>query len=179
MRYIRVPPMRILGVDPGRGGAMAIIDSDTKELIHITDVKSKNEFINYPKILTTLKEHKIDIAYIERVHSMPSDGVASAFAFGKATGVMLGAIVACDIPLREISPQEWQKCLGLGGRYATRTARKQAHLKEAVRKFPGTKIHLYKADAVLIALYGAHQVNTGEHFKGATLNKILDYRNEL
>lgn len=171
--------MRILGVDPGRGGALAIIDSDTKELIHITDIKSKNEFINYPKILNTLQEFKIDIAYIEKVHAMPTDGVSSAFAFGKATGVMLGAIVACNIALREVSPQEWQKTLGLGARYATRTLRKQAHLKEACRKFPGTKIHLYKADAVLIALYGAHQVNTGEQFKGFTLNKVLDYREEL
>ena len=51
-------------------------------------------------------------AMIEQVHSMPKQGVASSFKFGRHYGFLLGVLTALGIPYQTVTPQKWQKAMG-------------------------------------------------------------------
>ena len=89
------------------------------------------------------------VAYIEKVHAMPKQGVASTFKFGMAYGFLRGMLVALGVPFHEVTPQTWQKkmgCLSHGDKNVTKAA--------AQRLYPNLKISHAIADSLLIARYG-------------------------
>lgn len=90
-----------------------------------------------------------DFAYIERVHSMPKQGVASSFTFGRSYGFLRGCLIASGIPFEEVTPQTWQKALGCLSR-----GDKNVTKAKAQQLFPSLKITHATADALLIAEYG-------------------------
>ena len=109
----------------------------------------------------------IKFAVIEQVQAMPSRGrpgeerramgVTSAFNFGFTTGAIHGIIAACGIEIRTVSPQVWKRKFGLLGQD------KDASRGEASRRLPSCahlwplKKHDGRAEAVLLAIYGAEQ----------------------
>lgn len=96
-----------------------------------------------------LAEHDDAVAYIEKVHSMPKQGVASSFTFGRGFGVLIGALAALRIRYEFVTPQTWQKamgCMSKGDKNVTKAA--------AQRLFPQVKVTHAIADALLIAEYG-------------------------
>ena len=94
--------------------------------------------------------------WIEDVHSMPRQGVASAFKFGRAFGTVIGVVGGAGIPINYVTPGKWKRALGLSSdktacrRRAQELWPQQAHLFARV-KDDG------RAEAALIALYGSRQ----------------------
>ncbi len=135
--------MIILGCDPGQSGGIAVIRS--------------TELIEAHKMPETLKD-LIDLlrslcpishCYLEKVHSMPGQGVASSFKFGYNFGSLEALICCAEIPYTKISPATWQKELGcLSG------GDKKVTYRKAQELFPKQKISHAIADALLIAEYG-------------------------
>jgi hypothetical protein len=82
-------------------------------------------------------------------------GVSSAFAFGENYGTWIGALRASAIKVYSVTPQTWQKSLRIE---AVGPARKAALCAAAKVMFPGEKVTLKTADALLISEY-AHQQN--------------------
>jgi hypothetical protein len=65
-----------------------------------------------------------------------------------------GILATLGIRVHELTPQAWQKALGLGNR-ATHGTRWKAHLKERSQAlFPHLKVTLKIADALLILAAG-------------------------
>ena len=91
-------------------------------------------------------------AYIEKVHSMPKQGVASSFKFGRSYGFLRGILVASQIPFEAVTPQVWQRGFSLPK--GKGTAKKNAHKARAQELFPSLRITHAIADALLIAEYG-------------------------
>jgi crossover junction endodeoxyribonuclease RuvC len=64
-----------------------------------------------------LKDRDAQVTYgcvvIEDVHSMPKQGVASSFKFGRGKGVVEGFFAGAGIPLRYVSASKWKKDIGL------------------------------------------------------------------
>ena len=96
------------------------------------------------------------VAWVEDVHSMPGQGVASTFKFGRSVGVVEGALSALGIPIRWVSPAKWKKAMGL-------PADKGAARRRAIELWPD-HAHLFarvkddgRAEAALIAEYGRRQ----------------------
>jgi crossover junction endodeoxyribonuclease RuvC len=85
-------------------------------------------------------------AALEKVHSMPGQGVVSSFKFGMGYGGLRMALLAANIPFRDVQPQAWQRSLGCltGGD-------KNISKSMAQQLFPGMKITHAIADALLIA----------------------------
>lgn len=48
------------------------------------------------------------LAVVEKVGSMPGQGVASTFKFGKGYGSILGILAALDVPTELVTPQRWK-----------------------------------------------------------------------
>lgn len=155
--------MTILGVDPGLSGALVWFNPDDGLLEGVPmptfkverNGKKRGEIDHYK--LANIVDERANYtkrAFIELVGSMPNQGVASAFTFGKVTGVALGIIVAHLIPLEQIAPGKWKRHMGVTAdkdscrRRASQLLPKYAHLWDS-----STKDGL--AEAALLAIYGS------------------------
>lgn len=91
-------------------------------------------------------------AYLEQVHSMPGQGVASSFKFGQGYGSLEMALTAAGIPFERVTPQKWQKALG-----CLTKGQKNVSKRKAQELFPTMKVTHATADALLIAEWGRRQ----------------------
>lgn len=141
----------MIGIDPGQSGGMVrIADSDGS--IQETAAFSKMTDHDIAEVLAAWKDNGLigsGQARIESVHSMPKQGVASSFKFGRNFGFLLGLLTGLKIPYTLVTPQKWQKemqCLTHGDKNVSKAA--------AQRLWPDRKWTHAIADAALIAEYG-------------------------
>lgn len=154
-----------IGVDPGAGGAIAIVEDDGS-LVHVFDMPSVEIVVGgkakrrvSPEMLAAELRLYADqgaVAVVEQVGAMPGQGVSSMFAFGQAFGIVLGVMAGLAIPVQTVTPGKWKKAAGLNaGKDAARAKAAQkwpAHAREFSRvKDDG------KAEAALIAAWGLNQ----------------------
>ncbi len=71
---------------------------------------------------------------LEKVHSMPQQGVKSTFNFGTSFGYIKGVLEAFGIPYQEVPPQAWKKEFNLIG------TDKKASIACAKRLFPNVNL---------------------------------------
>lgn len=148
---------RIIGIDPGKTGSIAFIHGDQVDFKEFEDIRAL-----YDQVV----EWNPDYAIIEKVHSMPGQGVASTFKFAYYAGLAEGLVLGLGIPYEFVRPQEWQK--GLFG-ISDGTDKKQRSVNAAKRIIPQASPWLKRkkdhnrADALLIARYGLlkHQRKVG------------------
>ena len=152
-------PRRIIGIDVGLNGAIAMMTGET--LTGIVDMptvtldrngKSKRQ-ISIPELIQIIDTFKPEEAYIEKVFAMAGQGVTSVFSFGRSLGAIEGVIAARSIKSTLVTPQTWQKAMGVSGGKDGARAR-------AMEVFPWN-VDLFKrvkddgrADAALIAAWG-------------------------
>jgi len=101
-----------------------------------------------------LKDRHIAMAVVEKVGSMPGQGVASTFRFGRAVGVVDGVLGALGVPTQYVSPAVWKRYFGLLKKP------KDASRLIALEWFPNCAAELTRkkdhgrAEALLIGLWG-------------------------
>jgi len=139
--------MTIIGIDPGKSGGIAWLPEG---LIGRAIKMPETPRDIWDLIDNLAKTYDGSMfAYVEKVHSMPKQGVSSTFKFGYSAGSLEMALVATGIPHDFVAPGVWQRNLGcLSGGDKNVTKRK------AQRLFPDMKITHSIADALLIAEYG-------------------------
>lgn len=153
--------MITLGIDPGLSGAIAVLSDG--DLLNVHDVpsvqiKAKGRNVDLPQLASIFAEiiggHGVPAeCWIEEVHAMPKQGVASSFKFGAAFGIVQGMAAAHLMPIRFVSPHHWKTGLRL-------PKGKDAARGTASRQWPAmTKLFARvkddgRAEAALIALYG-------------------------
>ena len=135
--------MIYIGIDPGKSGGIAwILDKDVEA---VKMPATNRDLLDELKLI---RDHNEAICMLEKVHSMPKQGVVSTFSFGKNVGHIEMALTAVEIPYDEVTPAKWQRALGcLSGGDKNVTKRKAQEL------FPSLKITHAIADALLIAEY--------------------------
>tara|TARA_R110002110_G_scaffold13929_3_gene66119 strand:+ start:4111 stop:4587 length:477 start_codon:yes stop_codon:yes gene_type:complete len=95
-------PNFYLGLDPGKSGGLAIIWTSGKiEVMSMAETETGIREL-FPK-------EEGGVAIIEKVHSMPKQGVASMFTFGRNYGFLRACLICLEIPFEEVTPQKWQK----------------------------------------------------------------------
>src|SRR5262249_22249662 len=153
-----------LGIDPGVRGALAVVetaDGAAPRLVDAIDVpvagvKAK-ERVDVAAVCAFIVKHAPQHAYVERAQAMPKQGASSGFKYGRAVGAIEAAITCCDIPLSIIEPSVWKRFHSLPG------GEKESGRQRALQLFPAAhallalKRHHNRAEASLIALYGAKQ----------------------
>ena len=92
-----------VGIDIGAKGCMAILDDDNNLT---TQSFNKGGLEVYRDLLFNIKPKKI---LVERVHSLPHQGVKSMFSFGQRYGEVLGLLTALRLDFDTLLPQQWQK----------------------------------------------------------------------
>ena len=93
----------IIGIDPGRSGAMAVWSDGIEKAIKCPS--SSKEMADIIKSIG----NKNDIAYVERVWARPSKATRAAFTFGVNYGEWLGILSTLNIDTVHVTPQTWMK----------------------------------------------------------------------
>ena len=151
--------MKILGIDPGIRGGLAIIeiiDGTAPQLITVSDIPvtgvGAKERVDVLAIRTWIAAHQPQHALIERAQAMPKQGASSGFKYGRAVGAIEATVALCSIPVEIIEPTVWKRFHRLPGKD------KEAARQRALQLFPGAhtffslKKHHQRAEAALIAL---------------------------
>ena len=144
-----------MGLDPGMNGGISLLLPDNGPLIwNLAGVTLHDMWI----IVGGCKSYDGVTAFIEDVHSMPKQGVASSFKFGRHYGNLEAFLTAHQVPFIRVQPSAWQRSLGLTrkSKEETTTAKKNRHKALAQELWPSiaTSITHNTADALLIAEYG-------------------------
>lgn len=116
--------MRILGVDPGASGALAVLDTrdGALELYDMPTIiekvrgekRTRVDHTALGRLLWAIDQRgMVSVAIVEKVGARPQQGVASTFAFGAAYGIVLGALGSLGIDVHQRRPQEWQRTVKL------------------------------------------------------------------
>ena len=153
--------MRIIGIDPGLSGAIAVLD-DFK-IFEIYDMpimsegkKNKNQ-LNSAQLVNIIKRHilpnKETFVIVEQVSAMPGQGVTSMFNFGQTFGSIKGICAALGLPIFYVRPAKWKKHFELinSSKDASRT--KVIEMYPSISSRLTKKKDVNKADAILIARY--------------------------
>jgi len=150
---------RVIGIDPGASGAIALLVSGVLVSVHdmptVTVERNKAQKrqvcpAGLSLLMQQLSPHK---AIVEKVGAMPGQGVSSMFSFGRSVGIIEGVLAAKQVPVTFVTPQAWQKQSGAA-------KGKDGSRQRVMELFP-SQAHLFarvkddgRADAVLIALAG-------------------------
>jgi hypothetical protein len=141
---------RILGCDPGISGALALLTDTT---IEAWDAPVVNGELDTDELARIVRNAKPDFAVVERVSSMPKQGIASTFRFGMSYGALRAVVAVCGVSQYLVTPGLWKKHFKL-------SSDKEESRALAIRLWPGCglfnlKKHEGRAEAALLARYGA------------------------
>jgi hypothetical protein len=159
----------VVGIDPGVSGGIALLDpeANSARVFDMPTLKAKRGKtamdVDTAAVASLTSEwatlHDMH-AFVEQVQSRPRQG--GQFQFGVNYGRILGALEAAGIPITHVSASKWKPAMGLRGEA------KSMSVKLAEQLFPALKSQLYgprgagldgRAEALLIAYYGAHHAN--------------------
>jgi crossover junction endodeoxyribonuclease RuvC len=151
----------ILGIDPGLGGALALLDATGGHLL-IHDMPTlkagKRRTVDEIELARIIDAAgPIAKAILEQVGPHRGEGPLGAFSFGRGYGLIRGILRAHFIPIIDVPPVRWQRALGIkagAGKDAARALAKERFQRDAAL-FVRVKDD-GRADASLIALWGLH-----------------------
>ena len=147
------------GIDPGVSGGVVIMNGYETSCYSCPKTVKDMADVLYP-----LKGRNDVRVGIESVHSMPGQGVASTFKFGKNFGEWLGILASFRVPYELITPVKWMKFYGS---YPKEKNLRKVHFKNlAQQRVPAIIITLKTSDAVLIANYIKEKYSTSENDLG-------------
>ena len=143
----------LISIDPGKTGAMAVFNIDTKQPITLESFPlTKEGQIDFVKLNNLVTPYANDaIAVLEKIHGYGM-GVTSALNYGINTGAWLGVLAANGIYSTTVEAKDWKKAMGL-------SSDKGRSLELAKSLYPSMS-HLLKrkkdhdrAEALLIGTY--------------------------
>ena len=153
--------MRIIGIDPGLSGGIAILDnSKVMELFDMPvmpDGKKNKRQLNSALLVKLIKDHiknlEDTVMVVEQVNAMPGQGVTSMFNFGQTFGAIKGICAALGLPIFFVRPAKWKKHFELinSSKDASRT--KAIEMYPSISQQLSKKKDVNKSDAILIARY--------------------------
>ena len=153
--------MRIIGIDPGLSGGIAILDDlkiyDIFDMPIMSEGKKNKNQLNSAQLVNILNKHVLKkentFVIVEQVSAMPGQGVTSMFNFGQTFGSIKGICAALGLPIFYVRPTKWKKHFELinSSKDASRT--KVIEMYPSISSRLTKKKDVNKADAILIARF--------------------------
>ena len=153
--------MKIIGIDPGLSGAIAVLENN--KVLNIFDIpvmsegKKNKRQLNSALLVNLLKENinkEEEVAVVvEQVNAMRGQGVTSMFNFGQTFGALKGICAALELPIFFVRPSKWKK------HFELINSSKDASRTKAIEMYPklsnqlSKKKDVNKSDAILIARF--------------------------
>ncbi len=153
--------MKIIGIDPGLSGAIAIMENN--KVLNIFDMpvmsegKKNKRQLNSAQLVNLLRENILEneevAVVVEQVNAMPGQGVTSMFNFGQTFGAIKGMCAALGYPIFFVRPSKWKK------HFELINSSKDSSRTKAIEMYPllsgelSKKKDVNKSDAILIARF--------------------------
>ena len=161
--------MRIIGIDPGLSGGIAILDDlkifDLFDMPIMSEGKKNKNQLNSAQLVNIIKKNIVSgntFVIVEQVSAMPGQGVTSMFNFGQTFGSIKGICAALNLPIFYVRPAKWKKHFELinSSKEASRT--KVIEMYPSISDRLSRKKDVNKADAILIASFFENINETAE-----------------
>lgn len=108
--------MRIVGIDPGLTGALAVMEAAPFATIQdLTPMPILDKKVQGNQVADILRAWKPDMVVIEDLHAMPRGAIAS-FSLGWSCGVVTGVVQTLSYPFTRLRPNAWKMAVGLRGK---------------------------------------------------------------
>ena len=153
--------MKILGIDPGLSGAIAILEK--KKVLNLFDMpvmaegKKNKKQLNSAQLVNIIRENSIGeeeiVVVVEQVNAMPGQGVTSMFNFGQTFGAIKGICAALNLPIFFVRPSKWKKYFELINSSKDSSRTKVIEMYPSLSSQLAKKKDVNKSDAILIARY--------------------------
>lgn len=139
--------MIYLGIDPGKNGALAVLNAETMA-VEITDMPDTT--VSLHNLVAALPV--ISFCTIEKPIYPRMIGTPNVAKIAQAYGILTGALAWRDVPFEEVLPAKWKAAMGL-------SSSKSASREMASQIFPDQS-HLFarvkddgRAEAALLAVF--------------------------
>ena len=109
--------MKIIGIDPGLSGAIAVLENN--KVLNMFDMpvmsegKKNKRQLNSALLVALIKENiessKEVSVVVEQVNAMPGQGVTSMFNFGQTVGANKSICASLELPIFFKRPSKWKK----------------------------------------------------------------------
>ena len=153
--------MKIIGIDPGLSGAIAVLKNN--KVLNIFDMpvmsegKKNKRQLNSAQLVNLIKENieaNEEVAVIvEQVNAMPGQGVTSMFNFGQTFGAIKGVCAALELPIFLVRPAKWKKHFELINSSKDSSRTKAIEMYPTLSSQLAKKKDVNKSDAILIARF--------------------------
>ena len=152
--------MKIIGIDPGLSGAIAILENN--KVLNVFDMpvmsegKKNKRQLNSALLSNLIKENigNAEVAIVvEQVNAMPGQGVTSMFNFGQTFGAIKGICAALELPIFFVRPSKWKKHFDLINSSKDSSRTKVIEMYPKMSNLLSKKKDVNKSDAILIARF--------------------------
>ena len=145
--------MIAIGIDPGVNGGIVALRDDGSIIFAEKMPETDRGILDLLRRIDDRHGAEPVRAVLENVHSMPKQGIVSAFTFGQGFGGLRMALAACEIPYDLVVPRKWQPLVGVlyPKRAVGESRDKNVSKVRAQQLFPSIKVTHAIADALLIA----------------------------
>ena len=153
--------MKIIGIDPGLSGGIAILEDN--KVLNIFDMpvmsegKKNKRQLNSAQLVMIIKENIQSndevVVVVEQVNAMPGQGVTSMFNFGQTFGAIKGVCAALGLPIFFVRPSKWKKHFELINSSKDSSRTKAIEMYPAFSNQLAKKKDVNKSDAILIARF--------------------------
>lgn len=119
--------MIVAGIDPGRWGAVAIVDTAVARVVAVArlplrELGPRLEIVDGPALEVVLREHRVQRIVVEAQHARgghdgrgPPNSPRSAHTAGRLYGSLLAGLAETGLPLTLRAPAAWKRAAGLLG----------------------------------------------------------------
>ena len=165
--------MKLISIDPGKEGGLAILKNgeilDSRRMPVIGKEIDLDYLYDWIISIDTFWNVN-DFAIIEKVGAMPGQGVTSMFSFGFSTGIIHGLMRGMGISRRIVHPRTWKAKILAGTDKS-----KESAINHVKRAYPNINLlatprskkpHLGIVDAICIAEYGWREFGRKLNEKG-------------
>ena len=162
--------MKIIGIDPGLSGAIAILEDN--KVLNIFDMpvmaegKKNKRQLNSAQLVNIIRGNTVPedevVVIVEQVNAMPGQGVTSMFNFGQTFGALKGICAALELPIFFVRPSKWKKHFELINSSKDSSRTKAIEMYPSLSDDLARKKDVNKSDAILIArFYSETRLNEG------------------
>ena len=153
--------MKIIGIDPGLSGAIAILENNRVlnifEIPVMSEGKKNKRQLNSAQLVKLLRDNiskNEEVAVVvEQVNAMPGQGVTSMFNFGQTFGAIKGICASLGLPIFFVRPSKWKKHFELINSSKDSSRTKAIEMYPSLSNDLAKKKDVNKSDTILIARF--------------------------
>ena len=147
---------KYIGIDPGAGGGIAVINEEDSIKAYKCPQSSEDMALLFQVLIGDTPPENIRLL-MERVWARPTNAVRAAFSYGVNYGQWLGVASSHEIKMNTVIPTEWIRWIGCPK--ALKSVIRKRWLKEKAQElYPEIKrVTLKTSDAILITKYAKEE----------------------